>query len=164
MCKFKKKILQYNEFLEIEKEFHDNYAKCVNWDKPVSERLSYETENDSSIKIEKRFIKMLGNINGKRILDIGSGSGNAALYLAKKGGIVTSIDIAPELIKGCKFRAQKNELTVDFQVMDAQYLKFTENSFDIIIGFRTIHHLQNIYKFLNSAFFLFKKRRVYYAC
>ena len=147
-----KETLKHNKFLEIEKEFHDNYANKLDWDKPLEKRLSYETESIGFSEVEKRFVEMLGSVNEKNILDIGSGFGNAALNLAQKGGIVTSIDISPNLIKGCKYRAQKNRLTVDFQVMDAQNLKFEDNSFDIILGYRTIHHLQDINTFLLGAY------------
>jgi 2-polyprenyl-3-methyl-5-hydroxy-6-metoxy-1,4-benzoquinol methylase len=145
------KTLDHKEFLKIEKEYHDNYAKKLDWDQPLEERLSYETEGAGFSAIEERFLKMLGNVKNKKILDIGSGFGNAALNLAQKGAIVTSIDISPKLIEGCKYRAQKNGLEVDFQLMDAQNLKFEDNSFDIILGYRTIHHLQDIETFLIHA-------------
>ena len=146
-----KQPMEHNEFLEIEKEFHDNYANKLDWDTPLEERLSYDTESISHAKIEERFVKMLGSVKGKRVLDIGSGFGNAALNLAQKGAIVTSIDISPNLIKGCNYRAEKNNLDVDFRVMDAQNLQIEDNTFDIILGYRTIHHLQDIKTYLLGA-------------
>jgi ubiquinone/menaquinone biosynthesis C-methylase UbiE len=143
--------LEHNEFLKVERKFHDNYAKKLDWDKQLGELLSYEESGIDFLEIEKYFNKMIGSVNGKKILDIGSGFGNAALNLAKNGAIVTSIDISPKLIEGCKYRAKKNNLTVDFQIMDASNLKFEDNTFDIILGFRTIHHLQNIREFLLNA-------------
>ncbi|MGB3608038.1 MAG: class I SAM-dependent methyltransferase [Psychroserpens sp.] len=142
------KTLEHDKFLEIEKEFHDNYANKLDWDEPLKERLSYDIASLSLINLDKRFIEMLGSIKGKKVLDIGSGFGNAALNLAQLGASVTSIDISPNLIKGCKYRAEKNNLDVDFQVMDAQNLKFEDEAFDIILGYRTIHHLQDINTFL----------------
>ena len=146
-----KETLEHNEFLEIEKEFHDNYAKKLDWDEPLKERLSYDIASQALINLDKRFIEMLGSVKGKKILDIGSGFGNAALNLAQLGANVTSIDISPNLIKGCQYRAEKNGLDVDFQIMDAQNLEFEDDSFDIILGYRTIHHLQDINTFLLGA-------------
>jgi 2-polyprenyl-3-methyl-5-hydroxy-6-metoxy-1,4-benzoquinol methylase len=140
-----------NDFLEIERTFHDNYAKNLNWDQELSEFLSYEETDVDFIEIEKHINKLLGNVGGKQILDIGSGFGNAALNMAKKGALVTSIDISPKLIEGCKCRAKKNNLGVNFQIMDATNLKFEDNTFDIILGIRTIHHLQDIGGFLLNA-------------
>lgn len=146
-----KESIEHNKFLQIEKEFHDNYANKLDWDKPLEERLSYETESAGFSAVEDRFVEMLGSVKGKKILDIGSGFGNAALNLAQKGGVVTSVDISPNLIEGCKYRAKKHGLKVDFQVMDAQDLQFEDNYFDIILGYRTIHHLQDIKTFLVGA-------------
>jgi ubiquinone/menaquinone biosynthesis C-methylase UbiE len=143
-------ILEKDEFLKVERKFHDNYARNLDWDQPLSELLSYE-EGIDFLEIEKYFNEMLGAVNGKKILDIGSGFGDAALNMAKKEAIVTSIDISPNLIEGCKYRAKKNNLTVNFQIMDASNLKFEDNTFDIILGYRSIHHLQNINEFLLSA-------------
>jgi len=151
------KTFTHDEFLAIEQKFHDNYAKHLNWDKPITNRISYETKNVSSIEIEKYFFKLLGNIKDKKILDIGSGFGNLALFLAKNGAIVTSIDISQELIKGCRYRAKKNKLDVAFYVMDAEDLKFNAHTFDIIVGTRTLHHLQNIDKFIRNAYRCLKK-------
>ena len=146
-----KEPMKHNEFLEIEKEFHDNYANKLDWDEPLKERLSYDIASVALVNLDKRFVEMLGSIKGKKILDIGSGFGNAALNLAQLGANVTSIDISPNLIKGCNYRAKKNGLDVDFRVMDAQNLEFEDNTFDIILGYRTIHHLQDINTFLLGA-------------
>lgn len=143
--------LKSEEFLEIERAFHDSYAERLDWDKPLEEQFSYDAKNKGFSKVEELFRRMLGPIKGKRILDIGSGFGNAALNLAKEGAIVSSIDISEKLIKGCNHRAQKHDLEIDFLVMDAQNLKFEDDKFDIILGYRTIHHLQDIDVFLAEA-------------
>lgn len=143
--------LDCKDYLKIERDFHDNYSNGLDWDKPLNEFFSYEDDGIDSIEIEKCFNKQLGIVKDKKILDIGSGFGNAAFNLAIRGATVTSIDISPELIKGCNYRANKNGLTVNFQLMDAGNLKFEDNCFDVILGFRTIHHLQNIEEFFLKA-------------
>lgn len=109
------------------------------------------------MEVEEQFVKMLGNVKGKKVLDIGSGHGNTALKLAQEGAIVTSIDIAPKLIEGCQYRARKNNLSVNFMVMDATNMTFDMNSFDIVLGFRTVHHLQNIKKFFYDSHRILKQ-------
>ncbi|HEU4552111.1 MAG TPA: class I SAM-dependent methyltransferase [Chitinophaga sp.] len=146
----KRNTLSKEEFLLIERDFHDRYAEGLNWNENISETLSYERD-EYGVPVEDYFRKMLGDVKGKKILDIGSGHGNTALNLAVKGAIVTSIDIAPKLIEGCKHRAQINKLDVDFRVMNACELEFADNTFDIILGFRTIHHLPNLEQFYKEA-------------
>jgi len=147
----KRKKLDREEYLKIERDFHDIHSTGLDWEKPLNDFFSYEDDGTDSILLEKYFEKELGNIKNKKILDIGSGFGNTALNLARRGAIVTSIDISPELIKGCEYRANKNRLSVNFQLMDACKLEFSNDNFDIILGFRTIHHLQNIEEFFLEA-------------
>lgn len=145
--------LEEEKYLKIEQDFHDHLAEKKNWDEPIQQYYSYERDSstDYGLEVEKYFVQMVGDVRGKRVLDIGSGYGNTALKLAQQGAIVTSIDIAPKLIEGCKYRAAKHNLDIEFLVMDATNMSFAPESFDIILGFRTVHHLQNIKKFFADS-------------
>lgn len=145
-------------FLEIERTFHDRYSATLDWNEPISDFMSYEQADVPPV--EKYFQQILGNIEGKRLLDIGSGHGNCALNLARKGAIVISIDISPNLISGCKKRAAVNKLCVDFHVMDACKLEFGDETFDLIVAFRTIHHLPDIHHFYLEAHRVLKRKGV----
>mgnify|MGYP003577213899 CR=1 FL=1 len=148
--------LSKEEYLAIESAFHDNYAQDLDWGEKVTEALSYERD-EFGAPVEKYFKQLLGDVSGKTLLDIGSGHGNTALNLAGKGAIVHSIDIAPKLIEGCKQRASVNGLNVDFRVMNACELEYGDETFDIIVGFRTIHHLPDIEAFCAEAHRCLKK-------
>jgi 2-polyprenyl-3-methyl-5-hydroxy-6-metoxy-1,4-benzoquinol methylase len=144
--------LSQDAYLKIETDFHNNYAGGLNWEEPISEFYSYERDKGRyGREAEELFVAWLDDIKGKTILDIGSGHGNTALKLAQRGGEVTSIDIAPKLIEGCRYRAAKNNLHINFEVMDAGEMTFADNSFDVIVGFRTIHHLPDIERFFFHA-------------
>lgn len=140
-------------FLETERSFHNNYAKKLNWNESVSESMSYR----SPVPVEKYVNQLLGNVEGKRILDIGSGHGNCALNLAKRGAIVTSIDISTELIAGCKQRAITNGLHVDFRVMNACELDFDDETFDFVVSFVAIHHMPDLRQFYLEAHRVLKR-------
>jgi ubiquinone/menaquinone biosynthesis C-methylase UbiE len=142
------------EFLSIEKKFHDDHADMLNWDEETTEFLSYEDE--ALLPAERYFIQVLGDVRGKKILDVGSGHGNCALNLAKWGAQVTSIDISPKMIEGCRKRAAKLNVSVDFQVMNAENLAFQDREFDLVVGFRTIHHLPDIGRFYREAYRVLK--------
>ncbi len=80
---------------------------------------------------------------GKQVLEYGCGTGSHAFTLAKRGAKVWGIDISEA---GTKLAAEKaSRLGVaeqtSFQVMDAEVLKFPENSFDIVCGSGILHHL-----------------------
>ncbi len=74
----------------------------------------------------KRFettINILGNVEGKRILDVGCGSGIYSIFLASKGAIMTGIDFSKEMINLAEKNAANENVLVDFMVCD--FLEFT---------------------------------------
>ncbi len=69
---------------------------------------------------------------GKRILDIGCGTGRHSIELTKRGYKVTGIDLSESLLKRAKEKAAALNLRIDFQQHDARNLPFI-NEFDLAI-------------------------------
>ncbi len=92
-------------------------------------------------KANMKFKIILGNIKDKKILDVGCGKGDLSLYLAQQGANVIGIDLSKNFIDLCKARLKELDLKIDFRVMNAQVPDFEDNTFDIIVGSRIIHHL-----------------------
>jgi SAM-dependent methyltransferase len=87
---------------------------------------------------------VLGDVRGKRILDLGCGDGIDSLLLAFKGAQVVGIDISPRAIEVAKKRARMHgiEDRVEFYALPLEsYLKQAKGRFDIICGFAVLHHL-----------------------
>jgi cyclopropane fatty-acyl-phospholipid synthase-like methyltransferase len=74
---------------------------------------------------------------GKKILDIGSGKGVTACFLAQKYGCeVVGIDLSEKMIKHASELAKKRGLEgrVSFRMVDAHDLPFKDKSFDIVLA------------------------------
>jgi SAM-dependent methyltransferase len=67
---------------------------------------------------------------GETLLDVATGSGNAALEAARRGARVTGLDLTPELLSAAERRAAAEGLEVAFVEADAQALPFGDGSFD----------------------------------
>jgi SAM-dependent methyltransferase len=81
----------------------------------------------------------LGDLQpGKRVLELGCGTGLFTRMLAPVGVHLTSIDISSELLRTA--RGKSPELS--FILADAHELPFAENTFDAVIGSSVLHHLQ----------------------
>ena len=95
---------------------------------------NYDRESFTSGTLgEVDFIEREISFNKKgRILDIGCGTGRHSLELARRGYSVTGIDLSPDMIGKAKALAQKENLTIDLQVMDARDFNF-EGAFDLAI-------------------------------
>ncbi len=72
-----------------------------------------------------------GEIRG-RVLDVGCGTGENALYLASLGLSVWGIDAAPAAIRRAKRKARRRDLQATFLVADALKLSALAQRFDTI--------------------------------
>ena len=71
---------------------------------------------------------------GMRVLDVGAGTGNAALPAAAAGAEVVATDITPELLAVGERHARERGLTLRWQVADAQALPFADGEFDAVLS------------------------------
>lgn len=80
---------------------------------------------------------------GVRVLDYACGSGENGLLAARAGATVIGIDISPEGIENARANAVRAGLAhlCTYEVMDGEDLKFPDNSFDIIIVYGALHHV-----------------------
>lgn len=71
---------------------------------------------------------------GSKVLDVATGSGNAAISAARRFCEVTGVDYVPELIEAAKERARAERLQVTFEVGDAEDLLYANASFDVVLS------------------------------
>jgi SAM-dependent methyltransferase len=71
---------------------------------------------------------------GARVLDVATGSGNAAIAAARCLARVTGIDYVPELLDRGRERAAAERLPIEFAEGDAEALAFADDSFDAVFS------------------------------
>jgi SAM-dependent methyltransferase len=71
---------------------------------------------------------------GQDVLDVGTGSGNAAIPAAKSGARVTGVDISPELFDAARKRASEAGVEIEWVEGGAGDMPFDDNSFDRVIS------------------------------
>jgi ubiquinone/menaquinone biosynthesis C-methylase UbiE len=71
---------------------------------------------------------------GWRVLDVATGSGNAAIAAARRGCKVVGTDYVPALLESGRLRAGAEHLEVDFVEGDAENLPFPDSSFDAVLS------------------------------
>ena len=94
--------------------------------------------------------KIVSKAPGKRVLDIGTGTGQLAVYLARGGFEVTGIDIAENMVTRAKEYAESQGLDIDFRTGDAEDLAFGNNTFDAIVSRNTLWTLPHPEKALRE--------------
>jgi SAM-dependent methyltransferase len=97
----------------------------MDWD-----RGSYEETAKELLPAAEHVVQRAGIEKHHQVLDVGTGTGNAALLAARAGANVTAIDPSPRLLKVARQRVG----TGDFQVASAEDLPFSDQSFDRILS------------------------------
>jgi SAM-dependent methyltransferase len=80
-------------------------------------------------------------VAGKRVLDAACGEGYGSALMAGAATAVTGIDLSAESVEHARRRYPLPNL--DFQVADCLDLPFATDSFDCIVSFETLEHLQD---------------------
>jgi SAM-dependent methyltransferase len=71
---------------------------------------------------------------GWRVLDVATGSGNAAIAAARRGCEAVGVDYVPALLERGRTRAAAEQLDVRFVEGDAEDLRFPDASFDAVLS------------------------------
>src|SRR5713101_1411042 len=91
--------------------WEDAYKTVPPWDVGVAQPAFVE-------------IVRAGELNKGRVLDVGCGAGENALYLAGNGFSVVGVDMSDRAIAGAKAKAAERRLKVEFRAGDALSLDF----------------------------------------
>jgi ubiquinone/menaquinone biosynthesis C-methylase UbiE len=81
-----------------------------------------------------------GPVEARSVLDVGTGTGRAALLLAASGARVTGVDASAEMLAMARQRAADAGARIAFLQGDAHQLEFADRSFDIVVSLRVIMH------------------------
>lgn len=85
---------------------------------------------------------LLGNLNGKTVLDYGCGAGENSALIASHGGKPVGVDISPELIELAERRMRQHGYQdYEFKVGSAHELPLENESVDVVCGIAILHHL-----------------------
>lgn len=89
---------------------------------------------------ERVIASFLGPLEGVRVLDVGTGTGRAAIALASRGACVTGIDASDEMLAVARRRAGDAKVDVHFLKGDAHALEFDTKFFDVAVSLRVLMH------------------------
>lgn len=92
-----------------------------------------QMEHFNRYQFARQFVK------GKRVLDAACGAGYGSDILARDAEFVVGIDISEESIAYAK--GEYGGKRTEFQIASVDNLPFEENSFDIVVSFETLEHV-----------------------
>ena len=92
-------------------------------------------------------LRRLGDVRGRRVLDIGCGAGAFLLAAAERGARVHGFDASPALLDVARRRVPAAELRSG----DMQSLPYEDNTFDVVTGFNSFFFAADIVAALREA-------------
>lgn len=126
-----------DETLERERQFHDAWASAIDVD-----GIQVADYFEACTAPENRFIlKHMGDIKGKRLLDLGCGAGENSVYFAKKGAWCVASDYSPGMVEVALKLAAANGVQIQGRTMNAIALDCPDNTFDFVYASNLLHHL-----------------------
>ena len=122
-----------------EAAFHDTWASETKID-DILVRECFEAPT----AMENQFIlQRMGDLHGKKLLDIGAGLGESSVYFALRGAEVTTVDIAPQMVETALKLGAQFGVRLQGLVSGGESLDLPKAEYDIIYIGNTIHHVQD---------------------
>lgn len=120
-----------------------------NYDKQSSK---FESAYRLSIEKSKKVLK-----NSHNVLEMACGTGIIALGVADQVNSVIGVDISPKMINIATEKAVKLSIkNVNFQIADGYSLQYSDNTFEAILLFNSLHIVQEPNALLAEAYRLLK--------
>jgi len=122
---------------QTEEAFHDEWAKSMDLDE-ILVRESFEAPT----ALENQYvIKQLGDLTGKKVLELGCGAGEGSVYFATKGADAVATDISSGMVEVVHRVAAKYGVQVQAHRMTAEKIEYPDQSFDVVYGNGVLHHV-----------------------
>ena len=118
----------------IEQDFHDAKAR-----EGVDDFYGFGALEAADTYV----FESLGDLRGRRVLELGCGDGETSVRLARAGASVVAIDISPEMIGVARQRAAQAGFAdaIETRATSGEDLDFPDHSFDAVYGHSILHHL-----------------------
>ena len=128
--------LRRDRFAE-EIAFHDRTAAEL----ALGDILVTESFESPAAPENQEALRLLGNLRGLDILDLGCGTGEASVYLSMQGARVWSLDISTGMLRVARDLGRKHRVELRLLSASASLLPFADALFDVVYGYGVLHHV-----------------------
>ena len=134
----------------MKQNIYDNTNFSTKYDEMRFQKRGYNANDLIEIP---NFKKMLPDVKGKRILDLGCGYGEMDLYLKKLGAeYILGIDLSEHMINIANKENKKDG--VEYRVLAMEDIATITDKFDIVISSLAFHYVEDYNKLLKDIYSL----------
>jgi ubiquinone/menaquinone biosynthesis C-methylase UbiE len=127
----------------------DLYSRIVELDeqtlRTVADVLELRGRHPRQVAIRDAYLGALGDLGGRRVLEVGCGTGVVTRELARRvgaAGRVTGVDPSPVFVEVARGHATEANLSnVSFEVEDGRALSFEDAAFDLSAAVTVLCHV-----------------------
>ena len=113
--------------------------------RPVEELIkNFESPERDAYQKPEKVLEYLGDVDGKKIMDIGAGSGYFSVKLADKGAQVIAADVNDEFLEALEKRIEENNLkNIELRKIPYDSPGLATEEVDMVLIVNTYHHIEN---------------------
>lgn len=127
------------------KNYYFDELGLRDYEERIRKRLKREVGKELINKIKNYY-----SIEGKKVLEVGSGWGEICVEVAKCGAVVTGVEPDKELLKISKLLGKVEEVDVNFVEGCGENLPFDSNCFDLLICHAVLEHVTDVSKTISE--------------
>jgi ubiquinone/menaquinone biosynthesis C-methylase UbiE len=102
--------------------------------------------------VSERNLRILGNVKGKRVLEIGCGGAQNSIALAKRGARVCGVDLSQTQLHHGNLLARTDKVQIALIVADMQSLPFRDKAFDLVTTAVSLHYVSDLRAVVREAY------------
>lgn len=108
-------------------------------------RIPVDTAHYGPWMPTERELRLLGDVAGRRILELGCGGGQCSIAFARQGATAVGLDLSDEQLAFARRLARQHGVSVDFLQGDAADLdRFADASFDVVFSAYALQYVEAI--------------------
>lgn len=121
-----------------------------NWDKEwrLYNRYPYFKPNNRVLNVVRECFN--GNVGGKKILELGAGSGSDIVSLAQDGAKGYALDFSNESIKTTEYWMKKKKVNIEAVQANIKKIPYPDNYFDLVYSVGLMEHFKNLIPLLKE--------------
>ncbi len=98
------------------------------------------------------YVEQYAPVTGKNVIDVGCGGGILSEELAKRGGIVTGIDMGDAQLNAARMHAIESGLSIDYQQIPAEQIAAEKaGQFDVVTCMEMLEHVPDPGSIINAC-------------